>query len=367
MADAIDTSTAEQPLAPDELRLIYACWRAANYLSVGQIYLLDNPLLREPLQRRARQAATARPLRHHARPQPDVRPPEPGDPRTRPRRHLRHRSRSRRARRSSRTPSSKGTYSELYPDVGATRRGCARCSDSSRSPAASRATRRRRRPARSMKAASSATRSSTRSARPSTIRSLSSPAWSATARPRPARWPRAGTRTSSSNPAHDGAVLPILHLNGYKIANPTVLARIPEAELVALFEGYGWEPLLVRAASTARIRRRCTSASPPRSTRRSTGSPRSSAARGDGELTRPRWPMIVLRSPKGCDRPKEVDGKPVEGTGVRTRCRCRRADNPAHLRQLEEWLRSYRPEELFDEDGRLVPELAGSPRPATGG
>jgi xylulose-5-phosphate/fructose-6-phosphate phosphoketolase len=164
------------------------------------------------------------------------------------------------------------------------------------------------------------------------------------------------------NPATDGAVLPILHLNGYKIANPTVLARIPESELAALMRGYGHEPLFVTIDASddhidahqqfaavlddaldriADIQRR---------------------VRVDGESGRPIWPMIVLRSPKGWTGPAEVDGLPVEGTwrshqvpmtDVRT--------NPDHLRLLEEWMRSYEPGELFDDSGRLIAELGELP------
>ena len=115
------------------------------------------------------------------------------------------------------------------------------------------------------------------------------------------------------NPVVDGAVLPILHLNGYKIANPTVLARIPEHELVSLFEGYGWRPLLVERARRAAAA--CTSGSPACSTTRSTRSRRSRSARvRHGHEERPRWPMLILRSPKGWTGPREVDGLQVEGT-----------------------------------------------------
>ncbi|MGA8252273.1 MAG: phosphoketolase family protein, partial [Mycobacterium sp.] len=157
------------------------------------------------------------------------------------------------------------------------------------------------------------------------------------------------------NPASDGAVLPVLHLNGYKIANPTVLARISRDELQALLEGYGYAPRFVEGSDPdemhglmaatlddvldeiAQIQQR---------------------ARHNGEVTRPRWPMIVLKTPKGWTGPKVVDGLPVEGTWrahqvplaeVRT--------NPQHLAQLEEWLRSYRPDELFDESGAVIQEI----------
>jgi xylulose-5-phosphate/fructose-6-phosphate phosphoketolase len=160
------------------------------------------------------------------------------------------------------------------------------------------------------------------------------------------------------NPRTDGAVLPILHLNGYKIANPTVLARIPETELGELMRGYGYEPIFISIRAEddhgdAHVR---------------FASVLDEAldrieeiqqdARVDGATGRPAWPMIVLRSPKGWTGPAEVDGLPVEGTwrshqvpmtDVRT--------NPGHLKVLEDWLRSYRPDELFDEAGRIRPEV----------
>ncbi|OGV74705.1 MAG: phosphoketolase, partial [Methylophilales bacterium RIFCSPHIGHO2_02_FULL_57_10] len=157
------------------------------------------------------------------------------------------------------------------------------------------------------------------------------------------------------NPIRDGAVLPILHLNGYKINNPTILSRISHEELESLFQGYGWKPYFVEGsdpmemhAKMAAVMEECVL-----EIRRI-----QQEARGSGKPVRPRWPMIVLRSPKGWTGPKEVDGHKVEGfwrahqvplSGVR--------ENPAHLAQLEAWLRSYKPEELFDDSDRLKPEL----------
>jgi len=157
------------------------------------------------------------------------------------------------------------------------------------------------------------------------------------------------------NPIRDGAVLPILNLNGYKINNPTLLARVPNEELEHLFKGYGWVPHFVEgddvdlmhqemagALEQCVLEIRCIQ----------------EEARAGGKAKRARWPMIVLRTPKGWTGPKEVDGHKVEGywrshqvplTAVR--------ENPAHLKALEDWMRSYRPEELFDERGRLIPEL----------
>ncbi|MFB6781857.1 phosphoketolase [Streptomyces sp. NPDC056352] len=157
------------------------------------------------------------------------------------------------------------------------------------------------------------------------------------------------------DPVHDGAVLPVLHLNGYKIANPTVLARLPETELDALLRGYGHEPLYVSGDDPFTVHRAMADAMDRAVDRIGE---LQSAARTGGDTGRPAWPMIVLRTPKGWTGPREVDGLPVEGTwrahqvplsGVR--------DNPEHLRQLEAWLRSYRPDELFDSEGRPSPQV----------
>ena len=161
------------------------------------------------------------------------------------------------------------------------------------------------------------------------------------------------------NPVTDGAVLPILHLNGYKIANPTVLARIGDDELTSLLEGYGHEVFWVSGDDPAEMHQ-LMAATLDKVVERITSIQRS--AREAGDATRPRWPMIVLRSPKGWTGPKMVDGLPSEGTWrshqvpfaeVRT--------NPEHLALLETWMRSYHPEELFDEKGALVAELADLP------
>ena len=157
------------------------------------------------------------------------------------------------------------------------------------------------------------------------------------------------------NPAKDGVVLPILHLNGAKIAGPTFLARIPREELAELMRGYGYEPHFVEGddpaflhpimaatldrivAETRRIQRE---------------------ARAAAEPVRPRWPMIVLATPKGWTGPKEVDGKPMEGTFRSHQVPIANLERPGHLELLEQWMRSYRPEDLFDAAGRLRPELA---------
>ena len=158
------------------------------------------------------------------------------------------------------------------------------------------------------------------------------------------------------NPATDGAVLPILHLNGYKIANPTILARIPHAELEDLMRGYGYEPFTLEGDDPAVMHQQAAAVFDTMLDRIAAIQ---KVAREAGSTDRPAWPMLIMRTPKGWTGPKFVDGKPVEGTwrahqvpldGVRT--------NPAHLHQLEEWMHSYKAEELFDEKGKFIAELA---------
>src|ERR671912_1032478 len=159
------------------------------------------------------------------------------------------------------------------------------------------------------------------------------------------------------NPVRDGAVLPILHLNGYKIANPTILARIPEGELRALLEGYGYAPRFVSGSEPEEMHQRMAA-----TLDEVVGDIRTihQRARTEGDATRPRWPMVVLRTPKGWTGPAEVDGLPVEGTWRSHQVPLARlGQRPDHLEALEAWLRSYRPQELFDETGAFRAELAG--------
>jgi len=159
------------------------------------------------------------------------------------------------------------------------------------------------------------------------------------------------------NPAHDGAVLPILHLNGWKIANPTILARMVDEELLELFRGYGYTPYFVEGGDPAEMHARM--AQTLDSVFDEIAAIQAEV-RSTGFRARPRWPMIILRTPKGWTGPKEVDGVPVEGTwrshqvplaGLR--------ESPSHLRTLEDWMRSYRPEELFDGEGRPIESIVG--------
>jgi xylulose-5-phosphate/fructose-6-phosphate phosphoketolase len=346
------------PLSEEELRLLDAYWRAANYLSVGQIYLLDNPLLREPL---APEHIKPRLLGHFG---------------TTPGLNLiyAHLNRAIRARDLSAIfvtgpghggPANvanaylEGTYSELYSEVSRDEDGLRKLFRQFSFPGGI------------PSHAAPETPGSIHEGgelgyalvhafgaafdNPELLVACVVGDGEAETGPLAASW----HSNKFLNARKDGAVLPILHLNGYKIANPTVLARIPEEELVALFHGYGWEPLLVTGGfdgeDPAGVHQRFAAALDDTLDRIAEIQ---RGARDAGGPAEERWPMLVLRTPKGWTGPKEVDGKPVEGTwrshqvplaGVR--------ENAEHLRQLQEWLWSYRPEELFDENGRLLPEL----------
>jgi xylulose-5-phosphate/fructose-6-phosphate phosphoketolase len=345
-------------LSSEELRLIDAYWRAANYLSVGQIYLLANPLLREPL-----------------RPE-HVKPRLLGHFGTTPALNLiyAHLNRVIRARDLSAIYIAgpghggpglvantylEGRYSELYPHVSLDEDGLRELFRQFSFPGGIPSHVAPETPgsiheggelgyalAHAFGAAFD---------NPDLLVACVVGDGEAETGPLAASW----HGNKFLNARTDGAVLPVLQLNGYKIANPTVLARIPEAELVSLLEGYGWRPIVISGDEPEIVHQVFASGLDDaldeiREIQR--------AAREGGVTARPRWPMLVLRTPKGWTGPKVVDGLPVEGTwrshqvpidDVR--------DNADHLRLLDEWLRSYRPEELFDESGRLVPELAALP------
>ena len=160
------------------------------------------------------------------------------------------------------------------------------------------------------------------------------------------------------NPASDGAVLPVLHLNGYKIANPTLLARIPRAELASLLRGYGWEPLFVEGSEPLAMHAAMATAM-DNAIDRIQQIQREARRSGDPtDVSRPAWPMVVLRSPKGWTGPKELNGNKLEGFWRSHQVPLPNPKgDPAQLQQLETWLQSYRPEELFDGQGRLRPDL----------
>jgi xylulose-5-phosphate/fructose-6-phosphate phosphoketolase len=348
-------SPETRSLSAEQLRRMDAYWRAANYLSVGQIYLLDNPLLREPLRP---EHIKPRLLGHwgttpglnfvyvhmnRAIKERDldaiyVAGPGHGGPGLVANTYL------------------EGTYSEVYPSVSTDVEGMRRLFKQFSFPGG--------------------IPSHVAPETPGSIHeggelgyALSHAYGAAFDNPtllvacvvgdgEAETGPLATSWHSNKflNPATDGAVLPILHLNGFKIANPTVLARISREELEALFVGYGYRPCFVEGDDPAAMHElmaetldRCLDdiAEIQRD------------ARERGVVERPRWPMIVLRTPKGWTGPKEVDGKRTEGSWRSHQVPLAdTVDNPAHLKQLEDWLHSYRPEELFDQSGRLIPELA---------
>jgi xylulose-5-phosphate/fructose-6-phosphate phosphoketolase len=346
------------PLEREELRLIDAYWRAANYLSVGQVYLLENPLLREPLEpehvkpRLLGHFGTTpglnlvyvhlnRAIRSRGLDAIFVTGPGHGGPANVANAYL------------------EGTYSELYPDVSRDEAGLRKLFRQFSFPGGIPSHAAPETPgsiheggelgyalAHAFGAAFD---------NPDLLVACVVGDGEAETGPLAASW----HSNKLLNARTDGAVLPILHLNGYKIANPTILARIPEEELLALFRGYGWSPLLVAGDEPAEVHQAFAAALDEALDRIDAIQ---QAARADGGRAAEPWPMILLRTPKGWTGPKEVDGLPVEGTWRSHQVPMTDVrDNPEHLRILEEWLRSYRPEELFDDEGRLVPELAALP------
>jgi xylulose-5-phosphate/fructose-6-phosphate phosphoketolase len=346
------------PLEREELRLIDAYWRAANYLSVGQVYLLENPLLREPLEpehvkpRLLGHFGTTpglnlvyvhlnRAIRSRGLDAIFVTGPGHGGPANVANAYL------------------EGTYSELYPDVSRDEAGLRKLFRQFSFPGGIPSHAAPETPgsiheggelgyalAHAFGAAFD---------NPDLLVACVVGDGEAETGPLAASW----HSNKLLNARTDGAVLPILHLNGYKIANPTILARIPEEELLALFRGYGWSPLLVAGDEPAEVHQSFAAALDD-ALERIEAIQR--AARADGGRAAEPWPMIVLRTPKGWTGPKEVDGLPVEGTWRSHQVPMTDVrDNPDHLRILEEWLRSYRPDELFDDEGRLVADLAALP------
>ncbi|HEY6097111.1 MAG TPA: phosphoketolase family protein, partial [Candidatus Deferrimicrobium sp.] len=341
-----------------EFRRMDAYWRAANYLSVGQIYLLDNPLLREPLR-----------LEH-------VKPRLLGHWGTTPGLNFIYVHLNRVIRANDLNmiyiagpghggPAMvantwlEGTYGEVYPDVPRNEEGMRKLFRQFSFPGGIPSHVAPETPGSiheggelgyALSHAFGAVFDN-----PDLIAACVVGDGEAETGPLAASW----HSNKFLNPVTDGAVLPILHLNGYKIANPTILARIPGGELASLFAGLGYEPFLVEGDDPATMHREMAAAMDAallaiRSIQRE--------ARITGNATRPRWPMILLRTPKGWTGPKTVDGKRTEGSWRSHQVPFGDlAGNPGHLRLLEEWMKGYRPEELFDEGGRLMPELAELP------
>jgi xylulose-5-phosphate/fructose-6-phosphate phosphoketolase len=354
--------TASQPssdrLSPDDLRKINAYWRAANYLSVGQIYLLDNPLLREPL---AIEHVKPRLLGHwgttpglnfiyaHLNRVIKARDldviyvcgPGHGGPGMVANTYL------------------EGTYSEIYPDITQDEEGLRKLFRQFSFPGGIPSHAAPETPGSIHEGGelgyALAHAYGAAFDNPDLVVACVVGDGEAETGPLATAW----HSNKFLNPVGDGAVLPILHLNGYKIANPTVLGRLPEDELRGLFVGYGHEPLFVEGEDPAPVHQLMASALTEALNRIQEIQRDARGGRGGNDPPRPRWPMIVLRTPKGWTGPKEVDGLKTEGFWRSHQVpMAALASNPAHLKLLEEWMRSYGPEELFDESGRLVPELA---------
>ena len=357
----VTATSSGGPLEPDELDRIDAWWRAANYLSVGQIYLVDNPLLREPLRlehikpRLLGHWGTTpglnfiyvhvnRVIRNRDLNAMYVIGPGHGAPGVLANVYL------------------EGTYTEVYPhitrDLDGMRKFFRQFSFPGGIP------------------------SHVAAETPGSIHEGGELGYSlahaygaafdnrdlvvfcvigdgeAETGPLAASW----HSNKFVDPGRDGVVVPILHLNGYKIANPTVLARIPESELRSLLEGYGYAPRFVDGDEPAAMHQQMAAALDE--VMMALAGIRAGARPGGRE--RPRWPMIVLRTPKGWTGPKEVDGLPVEGTFRAHQVPLAGfAEHPEHLQMLEDWMRSYRPDELFDSAGAPRPDIvAHAPAPA---
>jgi xylulose-5-phosphate/fructose-6-phosphate phosphoketolase len=340
---------------PQERELIDAYWRAANYLSVGQIYLLANPLLREPLA-----------LEH-------IKPRLLGHWGTTPGLNFvyAHMNRVIKARDLSAifitgpghggpglvaNTYLEGTYTEVYPNIGHDEEGLRRLFRQFSFPGGIPSHVAPETPGSiheggelgyALVHAYGAVFDN-----PDLIACCVVGDGEAETGPLATSW----HSNKFLNPERDGAVLPVLHLNGYKIANPTVLARIPREELTKLLEGYGHRPVYVEGSEPAEMHELMAAALDE-----VIGEIREiqDGARSGGRRGRPRWPMIVLATPKGWTGPREVDGLPVENTWRSHQVPLSGlAKNPEHLAQLERWMKSYRPEELFDEGGALRSDLA---------
>lgn len=343
-----------QPLTAEDLRKIDAYWRACNYLALGMIYLRDNPLLREPLKPEHVKYRLLghwgsspglsfiyvhlnRIIKQYNQSMVYVAGPGHGAPGVLAPVYL------------------EGSYSEIYPDKSEDLEGLFKFFKQFSFPGG---------------IGSHCTPETPGSIHeggelgyslshaygiafdnPDTIVAAVVGDGEAETGPLATAW----HSNKFINPARDGAVLPILHLNGYKIANPTILSRISHEELECLFKGYGYKPYFVEGSDPEFMHQAMAATL---DTVIAEIKQIQQEARRGGPIVRPKWPMIVLRSPKGWTAPAEIDGHKVEGFWRSHQVPM--ADmhtNPAHLKLLEDWLRSYKPEELFDEKGSLIPEL----------
>ncbi|MFT5506589.1 MAG: xylulose-5-phosphate/fructose-6-phosphate phosphoketolase, partial [Gammaproteobacteria bacterium] len=343
------------PLSIDELDKINAYWRAANYLSVGQIYLLDNPLLKEPL---SIEHIKPRLLGHwgttpglnfiyahlnrlickHDLNMLFVTGPGHGGPALVANTYL------------------ESTYSEVYPDISQDAEGLRKLFRQFSFPGGIPSHVAPETPGSIHEGGelgySLAHAYGAAFDNPDLIACCVVGDGEAETGPLAAAW----HSNKFLNPACDGAVLPILHLNGYKIANPTVLARIGRKELESLFIGYGYTPYFVEGSEPEAMHQLMAATLDFVITEIKTIQHN---ARAKGVVERPRWPMIILRSPKGWTGPKEVDGQKTEGYWRSHQVPfAEMASKPEHIQLLEHWMKSYQPEELFDDKGTLISELA---------
>jgi xylulose-5-phosphate/fructose-6-phosphate phosphoketolase len=344
---------SKQPLSEEELRKMHAYWRAANYLSVGQIYLYANPLLQQPLKlehikpRLLGHWGTTpglnfiyvhfnRLIKKYDLNVVYVTGPGHGGPGLVANTYL------------------EGTYSDVYPHISQNVDGMRRLFKQFSFPGG--------------------IPSHVAPETPGSIHEGGELGYSiahaygaafdnrdllvccvvgdgeAETGPLAASW----HSNKFLNPARDGAVLPILHLNGYKIANPTVLGRLNDADLTQLFAGYGYKPYFVEGHEPEAMHQLMAATLDTIVEEIRTIQQKSRATQLDGL---PAWPMIILRTPKGWTGPKVVDGKPVEGTWRAHQVPVTDLSKPGHLKILEDWMKSYQPKDLFDETGKLIPEL----------
>lgn len=342
-------------LTPAQVQKIDAYWRAANYLSAGQIYLFDNPLLKRPLVladikhmllghwgttpgQNFIYAHLNRVIKKYDLAMIYVSGPGHGGPAVVGNTYL------------------EGTYSEIYPDISQDEAGLQKLFRQFSFPGGIPSHASPETPG-SIHEGGELGYSLSHSFgavfdNPELIVACVVGDGEAETGPLATAW----HSNKFLNPVTDGAVLPILHLNGYKIANPTVLARITRDELSQLFRGYGWTPYFVEYHAEPAVMHEAMASTMEHAIGDIHRLQHAARVLGDGE--RPRWPMIVLNSPKGWTGPAWADGQQIEGTFRSHQVPLHPGTHPGHLKLLEEWLRSYRPEELFDAQGRLNPELA---------
>ena len=342
-------------ISPKELQAMDAYWRAANYLSVGQIYLLDNPLLREPLKlehvkpRLLGHWGTTpglnfiyvhlnRVIKDHDLEMIYIAGPGHGGPGLVASTYL------------------EGTYGEVYPNISQDAEGMRKLFRQFSFPGGIPSHVAPETPGSIHEggelgyAVSHAYGAAFDN--PDLIVACVVGDGEAETGPLAAAW----HSNKFLNPVGDGAVLPILHLNGYKIANPTVLARISHEELESLFVGYGYKPYFVEGSDPEMMHQLMAATL---DTVIAEIKAIQHDARSKGNAKRPRWPMIILRTPKGWTGPEEVDGKKTEDSWRSHQVPfAEMATKPGHVKMLEEWMKSYKPKELFDETGKLVPTLA---------